>query len=133
MALASILIPPDPSRDMRAAQLAKHVGSWPKHTLNVAWGSFEAGTVFRRATGSRGERYLVNSVACECVDYAERGNICKHIRAIVLWERRQEASPLAPRLTRYAALYPCCDEQGCTDEREASYRYCWRHTTVDVF
>src|SRR3712207_8564759 len=33
---------------------------------------------FRRAYGSSGERYLVNAVACQCPDYQQAGNICKH-------------------------------------------------------
>jgi hypothetical protein len=83
MAVASIAVPPDPARDERAAALVDPVATWPKHTLKVAWGSFEAGTTFRRAPGSRGERYLVNAVACECKDYRQAGNVCKHIRAVV--------------------------------------------------
>jgi hypothetical protein len=126
------MIPADPSRDARAAQLAKHVGSWPKHTLRVAWASFEAGTVFRRATGSHGERYLVNAVACQCVDYQERGNICKHIRAVVLWEKRQEASPLVSRTT-YDLLYKACWTPGCQDDPEPGEGGCWRHMNVSAF
>jgi len=79
MAVTSIAVPPDAKRDERARALAPFVGSWPKHTLKVAWGTFEVGTVFRRATGSHGERYLVNAVACQCKDYQEAGNVCKHV------------------------------------------------------
>ena len=68
MAISSIAVPPDPARDARAAALIDRVGTWPRYTLKVAWGAFEAGTVFRRATGSNGARYLVNAVACECPD-----------------------------------------------------------------
>ena len=69
MAVQSIAVPPDAERDARARVLVDQVGAWPRHTLKVAWGSFEAGTVFRRAYGSKGARYLVNAVACECPDY----------------------------------------------------------------
>jgi hypothetical protein len=69
MAVSSIAVPPDTARDARARELAPLVGTWPRHTLKVAWGSLEAGTTFRRATGSNGARYLVNAVACECPDY----------------------------------------------------------------
>lgn len=89
MALASIPVPPDPKRDAKARVLADLVGTWPRHTLKVAYDSFEAGTTFRRATGSHGERYLVNAVACQCPDYQQAGNVCKHVRAVVLWEDRQ--------------------------------------------
>ena len=89
MAVSSIAVPPDSKRDARARVLAGHVGSWPRFVLKQPWGGFEAGTTFRRATGSNGARYLVNAVACQCPDYAERGNICKHVRAYVLWEDRQ--------------------------------------------
>ena len=81
MAVASIAVPPDPARDARARELLRLVATWPKHTLKVAWGSFEAGTVFRRATGSNGARYLVNAVACDggdtvlCVLVAARQKI----------------------------------------------------------
>lgn len=89
MALASIPVPPDPARDERAAKLVDSVGSWPRFVLKEGWGSFEPGTTFRRAHGSNGARYLVNAVACQCPDYAEGGNICKHVRAYALWEDRQ--------------------------------------------
>jgi hypothetical protein len=70
MAVSSIAVPPDPQRDARACALVDQVPTWPRHTLKVAWGSFEAGTVFRRAPASSGpRRYLVNAVACECPDY----------------------------------------------------------------
>src|SRR5688572_9852102 len=98
MAVSSIAVPPDPKRDAKAALLAPHVASWPRHTLKVAWGSFEAGTTFRRATGSKGERYLVNAVACECPDYRDWDNVCKHVRAVVLFEAQQAATvPPKPR------------------------------------
>src|SRR5436190_2103530 len=103
MALASIAVPPDPKRDARARELVDSVPTWPLYTLNQPFGSFETGTVFRRAYGSNGARYLVNAVACECPDYAEWGRICKHIRAAVLWEARQAQPAPASRPT-YADL-----------------------------
>src|SRR5215211_4880261 len=119
MAVQSIAVPPDAKRDAKAAPLAPLVGSWPKHTLKVAWGSFEAGTVFRRATGSHGERYLVNNVACECPDYQRFGGaICKHIRAVLLWEEQQARFDaevervLGPAGTRYEDLFPTCRDCG---------------------
>lgn len=105
MALQSILIPPDAARDGRARALVGYVCTWPLWTLKQQWGSFEAGTVFRRAYGSRGARYLVNSVACQCPDYAEWKNVCKHIRAVVMWEAQQ-----APAANR-DALAAWVDEQ----------------------
>src|SRR5215208_4274655 len=122
MALSTIAVPPDPRRDARARELAPLVGSWPKHTLKVAWGSFEAGTTFRRAYGSTGARYLVNSVACECPDYQQSHNICKHVRAVVLWEAGQQPAPR----TRYEALVPACKTPGCTDIAEARDGFCDR-------
>jgi hypothetical protein len=85
MAVSSIAVPPDPARDARARALVALVPTWPRHTLRVAWGAFEAGTTFRRATGNRGARYLVNAVACECPDYRHNGAICKHVRAVILF------------------------------------------------
>src|SRR5262245_20488093 len=89
MAVHSIPVPPDPGRYARALELVDQVGTWPKVTLKVPYASFEAGTIFRRAPGSRGTRYLVNAVVCECPDYQQAGNVCKHVRAIVRWEQRQ--------------------------------------------
>jgi hypothetical protein len=122
MAVASIAVPPDPKRDAKrdakAALLAPFVGSWPKHTLKQAWGSFEAGTTFRRAPGSHGERYLVNAVACQCPDYQQFGHICKHVRAVVLFEQERAATVAAPAPARksYADLFPACP---CGDVAEA--------------
>jgi len=116
MALASIPVPPDAKRDARARVLAGHVSSWPRFTLKQPWGSFEAGTTFRRAPSSKGDgtRYLVNSVACQCPDYAERGNICKHVRAYAIWEQHQAGDMVpapAPRPS-YADLFPACKSGG---------------------
>jgi hypothetical protein len=132
MALASIPVPPDPARDDRAAKLVDSVGSWPLFTLNQPWGSFEAGTAFRRAPSSRDPRvrYLVNSVACQCPDYADHHNVCKHVRALVLWEQRQEAATVAPASVpkprpSYADLYPAC-KGGCGDVSDTRDGYCDR-------
>jgi hypothetical protein len=131
VAVSSIAVPPDPKRDARAHELAPLVGTWPKYTLRQAWGSFEAGTVFRRATASSGARhYLVNAVACECPDYQQGGYICKHVRAVVLWEQRRAAEDaeidrvlgLAPK-RRYEALFPACKE-GCGDLSDMLDGYC---------
>jgi hypothetical protein len=122
--MIDIMVPPDFKRDARAKALAPFVGTWPLYTLRVAWGAFPAGTVFRRAPSSKddGSRYRVNSVACECPDYQERGNVCKHVRAHRLWERR-ETTP-APRTT-YADLFPACRVCGdLTDD--ARHRLCDR-------
>src|SRR5687768_3530944 len=109
MAVASIAVPPDPKRDARAAALVDQVGRWPLYTLKRAWGSFEAGTVFRRAYGSNGARYLVNAVACQCPDYREAGNVCEHIRAVVAWEaRQQQPAPAPKKRASYADLFPAC-------------------------
>ena len=109
MAVQSIAVPPDPKRDARALELVPFVGSWPRVTLTKPFGSFEAGTTFRRATGSQGTRYLVNSVACECPDYQQSHNICKHVRAVVLFEQRQQQP--APAST-YERLFPGCRDCG---------------------
>lgn len=131
MALTSITVPPDPKRDGRARALVPFVASWPKHTLKVAWGSFEAGTTFRRAPGSHGERYLVNSVACECPDYQEAGQICKHVRAIVLWEARAAAPK---RSTTYEAIFGRdCEAGGCTDDATSYQPYCSRHALSEAY
>ncbi len=93
MAIASIAVPPDAKRDARSLDLVPFVGSWPLFTLKRPFGSFEAGTTFRRAPSSKndGTRYLVNAVACECPDYQQLGAICKHVRAVVLFEARAQA------------------------------------------
>ena len=111
MAVPSIAVPPDPARDRRAAALVGQVGTWPRHTLKQPWGNFEAGTVFRRATGSNGARYFVNAVACECPDYQQAGNICKHVRAVVLFEQRQ-AQPASRYRPSYADLFEGCRDCG---------------------
>jgi hypothetical protein len=119
MAVSSIAVPPDPARDARAVALVDQVPTWPRHTLKQPWGSFEAGTTFRRATGSNGARCLVNAVACSCPDYQQHGHICKHVRAVVLFEARLAAEDAeidrvlgpAPK-SRYEALFPGCRDCG---------------------
>jgi hypothetical protein len=124
MALASITVLPDAKRDARARELVDQVGSWPKHTLKVAWGAFEAGTVFRRAPGSNGARYLVNGIACECPDYQQAGNICKHVRAVALWEARQQPAPIAPKpRASYVDIFPPCT--GCGDLADGRDGFCF--------
>lgn len=134
MAVSSIAVPPDPRRDARALVLAGQVGAWPLFTLKQPYGAFEAGTVFRRAYGSAGARYLVNAVACQCPDYAQHGNICKHVRAYVLWEASQqppaastESLPSTPSTApkvrpSYADLFPPC--RGCGDLADGRDGYC---------
>ena len=123
MAVHSIAVPPDPRRDARAAALVDSVGSWPLFVLRQPYGAFPAGTVFRRGPSSRGDgtTYKVNAVACECLDYQQAGNICKHVRAVVLWEQKVAAEAAgitrvlgpAPKAS-YADLFPACRD--CGDE-----------------
>jgi hypothetical protein len=125
MAVSSIAVPPDAKRDARARELAPLVGTWPRHTPKVAWGSFEAGTTFRRATGSRGARYLVNAIACQCADYQQAGHICKHIRAVVLWEASQQPAPKQrTALDRLHDLFPPC-VAGCGELVERKGERCY--------
>ena len=109
MAVSSIAVPPDPKRDERARELVDQVPTWPLWTLRQPYGSFPVGTVFRRTTGSTGARYLVNSVACECPDYQQSHNICKHVRAVVLFEARQQQPAPA---SAYERLFPGCRDCG---------------------
>ena len=116
MAVRSIPVPPDPKRDARALSLADAVGSWPLFVLRQPYDGFPVGTAFRRALSSKGDgsSYLVNAVACQCPDYQERGAICKHVRAVVLWTQRQAATVApAPRKT-IEDLMPAC-VAGCGD------------------
>lgn len=84
MAVSSILIPPDQKRDAKARELVSRVKTWHVGTLNRPWGAFEAGTVYRITPSG----WQCNAVYCRCPDY-RGGHICKHIRAIVLWEQEQ--------------------------------------------
>ena len=139
MAVSSIAVPPDAKRDARARELVAHVATWPLFTLKQPHGSFPVGSQFRQATGSHGERYLANAVVCECCDY-DRGNVCKHIRAVVLWEAGQEPAP-APR-SRYEALFEGCLDCGdladgldgrcskCASDREDQQRMAARRELV---
>jgi hypothetical protein len=127
MAVSSIAVPPDPRRDARAAALVPSVATWPRFTLKRPYGAFRAGTVFRRAPSSVGDgtHYLVNEVACSCPDYQHNGAICKHVRALVLFEQ-QAATVAAPRLRAgYEDLFPAC-KSGCGDLAEARDGYCDR-------
>lgn len=131
MALASVHIPADAARDGRARALAPYVASWPKHTLKVQWEAFEAGTVFRRAPGSNGAKYLVNAVVCQCPDYQRAGNICKHVRAVVLSEAASFGTLL---YKKYEHLFGRdCEAKGCTDDAADGEPYCKRHQLVDAF
>jgi hypothetical protein len=96
VAVASIAVPPDPRRDALARELATAAHTWPIITLKRAHGSFDAGTTFRRCPGSRGATYLVNTVACECPDYQRSQNICKHVRAMVIFEAGRQQPPATP-------------------------------------
>jgi len=140
MALSSIPVPPDAKRDKRARELVDQVGSWPLFTLKQPYGSFPAGTVFRRAPSSRkpraGERpvtYLVNSVACQCPDYEQGGHVCKHVRAVVLWEQAQARfdaqvervlGPAPKARPSYADIFPGCRD--CGDLADGRDGYCDR-------
>ena len=120
MAVQQITIPPDARRDTRARELAPLVASWPRHTLKVAVGAFPAGTMFRRASGSNGARYLVNAVACQCPDYQQSNRICKHIRAVCLFEADEQSASDA--LTKYNELFPACRD--CGDLADGRDGYC---------
>jgi hypothetical protein len=126
MAVSSIAVPPDPKRDARAAALVASVPIWPRVTLKRPYGAFTAGTVFRRAPSSAGDgtRYLVNDVVCNCPDYQHNGAICKHIRALVLFEQQRAATAPKPE-ARYEDLFPAC-KSGCGDLAEARAGFCDR-------
>lgn len=101
-----IIVHPDPRRDARARALVSQVQSWPRHILRVQCGAFDAGTLFRRAPSctTPGAYYLVNEVACECPDYQQAGNVCKHIRAVRM-EAEAARESVGPRpLDRLNAL-----------------------------
>jgi hypothetical protein len=130
MALASIAVPPDAKRDARALELVDQVGSWSRFVLKQPYGSFPSGTVFRRAPSSKGDgtTYLVNAVACSCPDYQENGAICKHVRAVVLWEQHQvsqQPMPTSAPRKSYADLFPAC-KGGCGDVADTRDGYCDR-------
>ncbi len=55
---------------------------WPAHR--------PAGTQLRRAPSRCSDRrYLVNAVACECPDHQKAGHVCKHVRAVRLYEQHE--------------------------------------------
>jgi hypothetical protein len=118
MAVSSIAVPPDPRRDARAAALVDSVARWPLFVLRQPYGAFPAGTIFRRAPSSKGDGtfYLVNAVACECPDYQHSGAICKHVRAVVLFER--QAQPIRTVRARYDDLFPACPCGDIADARD---------------
>jgi hypothetical protein len=126
MAVHFIPIPPDPKRDARARELVKSMHTWSTGTLKQAWGSFERGTAYFITPCG----YQVNAVFCSCPDYIRGGNICKHIRAVALKDRQQQAPK--PRPT-YENLHPTCQAKGCDSDPETRERFCWRHVVVDAF
>jgi len=125
MALASIPIPPDQKRDAKARDLAKTAHTWNVVTLKQDWGAFPKGSQALQTPNG----YRVNAVWCECPDYAEWGNICKHIRCIVFLDA-QRTTPLPKR---YEDVVPTCQEPGCDNDPEPRERYCWKHWLVDAF
>lgn len=97
-------------RDILAAELAASVPLWPITTLKAPFGVFPAGSKFRAAPSSSGKvAYLVNESVCECPDYQRAGNICKHVRAVRLYEQ-QQTKPQSPKrvvpLVRYEDIFP---------------------------
>jgi hypothetical protein len=103
---------PDPKRDAAAAVLAESAIAWPIVTLQRPHGAFPAGSCFYGVPSSTpGAAYLANASACQCPDYQRSGNVCKHVRAVRLFERawhQEVAAPAAPapkRFKRYAELF----------------------------
>ena len=130
MAVASIAVPPDAKRDARAAELVASVAIWPGVTLRQPYGSFEAGSRFRQATGSHGERYLVNAVVCECQDY-RTGHICKHIRAFVRFEADRLADVTHDDLATEAEIDAEC--AGIAADHEAAADAERRRRSAETF
>lgn len=134
MAVDSIAVPPDAKRDAAAAELLKTAHLWPVFTLKKPHGSFPAGTTFRRAPGSRGASYLVNSVACECPDYQRSSHICKHIRAMVLLEDRQRQAARPATNTTWRECQRKCG--ALVDPLAFNQRYCsgcWERLSLAIF
>lgn len=125
MALNRIAIPPDAARDKKARELAKTVYLWPVETLKQDWGAFKRGDSFLVTPNG----WRVNTVACECPDYQQAGNICKHVRAIVMADAQKVAKPAK----RYEDLAPTCRVVACDDDPEPREDFCWRHMLVDAF
>ena len=89
----------DQKRDAAAAILAQSAQTWPMVTLKKPHGAFPAGSRFYGVPSSTpGAHYLANAVACQCPDYQQAGNICKHVRAVRVFEaqRREVAVQAAP-------------------------------------
>lgn len=91
MALNRIPIQPDAARDAKARELAKTAHTWNVVTLKQDWGAFKKGDQALQTPNG----YRVNAVWCECPDYATWGNICKHIRCVVLLDRQNVTPALA--------------------------------------
>jgi hypothetical protein len=117
MAVDRIAIPPDAARDARARELAKTAHTWPVVTLRKPWGRFKVGDRFRQTPNG----YRCNAVACSCPDYAEWGNICKHVRAVVLLEQR---GPIRPVRQRFADLFPSCPCGEISENRDGLCYQC---------
>ena len=139
-------IRPDAKRDADALKLADAAPTWPIFRLKVRHGAFPVGSVFYSVPSRRdpNRRYLANGVACECPDYQQRSAICAHVRAVRLFEQRQEqqsgsaqeADPtLGIRIVRgrYEEIFGVCDAQWCDEDRARGEVYCDRHTLVDAF
>jgi hypothetical protein len=104
-------------RDACARQLVKSA-PWPIATLNKPHGAFPAGTVFYRVPSSDpSRRYLANDRACECKDYQRAGNVCKHVRAVRMWQaREEEAAGLASMAEIDAAFAGVAADATARDE-----------------
>jgi hypothetical protein len=103
---------PDHKRDAAAVVLAESAAAWPIVTLKRPHGAFPVGSCFYGVPSSKlGASYLANAVACYCPDYRRRDAVCKHVRAVRLFEqaRHQEAAaqaaPTPKRFRTYAELF----------------------------
>jgi SWIM zinc finger len=95
----------DPKRDAAAALLAETAQAWPVVTLRKPHGAFPVGTRFYAVPSSTpGAAYLANLKVCQCPDYQQRGAICKHVRAVALFEAQQEGAGSLPDPTTDEAL-----------------------------
>ena len=137
MVVNTIAAPPEPRRDAAARKLLPFVKTWAIVTLRQAYGVFPAGTVLRAApssnldeNGQPKRHYLANNLVCQCPDYELRGHVCKHVRAILLYEESLKA---APKPKSYRDLFGVCDDKGCDEDRLPNERYCERHVLVDAF
>lgn len=125
MALSRITIPPDAARDAKARELALTANLWPVETLKVPHGAFKRGDSFLVTPSG----YRVSAVVCECPDYQQSHNICKHIRALCLADAQRITKP-TPKIED---LWDTCKEKGCQDDPEPKSKWCWRHCLVDAF